>query len=108
MLGISRNRTALNIVAAIGSTTLNAEAIPAGRCFIDQVNRKKGITNVNTARQIQRGTVGIGADTTLFMRFAGLQIDNAIMLINIKLYKVTVIALSFFCIETLVRMLYAA
>lgn len=83
--GISRNRTALKMVAAIGSTTLRAEAIPADKYFIDQVNRKKGITKVATARPTQRGIVGIGADAIFPISANGLQTDRAMMHINIKL-----------------------
>ena len=37
--GNSLKNTALKTVAAIGSTILKADAVPADKCFIDQVKR---------------------------------------------------------------------
>ena len=77
--------TALKTVAAMGSTTLKAEAMPAGRWFIDQVKRKKGTTNVTMPRPIQSGIVVNGTEDMLLIRSKGRQTDKEMMLINIKL-----------------------
>ena len=106
--GISLKIKALNTVAAIGSTTLKAEAMPAGKCFIDHVNKKYGITNVTIPKQTHRGSVGSTAPLIFTINPMGSQTDNEIILINMKLYSVTVTVFRFFFIETFVNMLYAA
>ena len=89
--GISLNIKALKTVAAIGSTTLKAEATPAGKNFIDHVNKKYGVTNVTMPNPKHNGNTYAGALLIFSIKPTGSQTDTEITLINKKLYKVTVI-----------------
>jgi hypothetical protein len=83
--GISENSTALKTVAAIGSTTLKADAVPAERCFIDHVKRKYGITKVTIPSPMESGIVTDGDCEIFLMSEMGLLTTIAMMLMNIKL-----------------------